>query len=86
MSEAALPGFTSFAWFRLVAPPNTPDEIVDQISKAVVGVLKTEDVRKKFEAQGAEPIGNSPQEMATFLERERALWGDVIDKAKLKAE
>jgi len=24
--------------------------------------------------------------MATFLERERALWGDVIDKAKLKAE
>jgi tripartite-type tricarboxylate transporter receptor subunit TctC len=86
MSEAALPGFTSFAWFGLVAPPNTPDEIVAQISKAVVGVLRTEEVRKKFQAQGADPIGNSPQEMATFLERERALWGDVIDKAKLKAE
>jgi tripartite-type tricarboxylate transporter receptor subunit TctC len=85
MSEAALPGFTSFTWFGLVAPPNTPDEIVAQISKAVAGVLKTEEVRKKFQAQGAEPIGNTPQEMAAFLERERALWGDVIDRAKLRA-
>ena len=86
MSEAALPGFTSFSWFGLVAPPDTPDEIIAQINKAVVQVLKSEDVRKKFLAEGAEPIGNTPQEMATFLERERALWGSVIDKAKLKAE
>ena len=33
-----------------------------------------------------QPIGNTPLEMAAFLERERALWGGVIDKAKLKAE
>ena len=85
MSEAALPGFVSVAWFGLVAPPDTPDEIVAKINKDVVAVLKSEDVRKKFLAHGAEPIGNTPQEMAAFLERERALWGGVIDKAKLKA-
>jgi tripartite-type tricarboxylate transporter receptor subunit TctC len=85
MSEAALPGFTSFAWFGLVAPADTPDAIVEKINKAVVGVLKTEEVRKRFAAQGAEVIGNTVQEMATFLERERALWSGVIDKAKLKA-
>jgi tripartite-type tricarboxylate transporter receptor subunit TctC len=86
MSEAALPGFTSIAWFGLVAPPDTPDAIVAKINKDVVDVLKTEDVRKKFLAHGAEPIGNTPQEMTTFVERERALWGSVIDKAKLKAQ
>jgi hypothetical protein len=43
-------------------------------------------MRKKFQAHGADPIGNTPQEMAAFLEQERALWGGVIDKAKLKAE
>ena len=85
MSEAALPGFVSVAWFGLVAPEGTPEEIVEAINKAVVGVLKTEDVRKKFETHGAEVIGNSRLEMAAFLERERALWGDVIEKAKLKA-
>jgi tripartite-type tricarboxylate transporter receptor subunit TctC len=85
MSEAALPGFTSVAWFGLVAPPDTPDAIVAKINKDVAGVLKTEEMRKKFLTHGAEPMGNSPQEMAQFLERERALWGSVIEKAKLKA-
>jgi tripartite-type tricarboxylate transporter receptor subunit TctC len=85
MSEAGLPGFTSFAWFGLVAPAETPDEIVAKINKDTVAALKTEDVRRKFLAQGAEPVGNSPQEMAAFLERERTLWAGVIDKAKLKA-
>ena len=85
MSEAALPGFVSIAWFGLVAPPDTPDEIVAKINKDVVEVLKTEEVRKRFLAHGAEPIGNTVQETAAFLERERAQWGGVIDKAKLKA-
>ena len=85
MSEAGLPGFTSFAWFGLVAPPDTPDKIVGKINKAVVNALRTADVRSKFLAQGAEPIGNTPQEMAAFLDRERALWAGVIEKAKLKA-
>jgi len=85
MSEAALPGFVSLAWFGLVAPPATPDATIAQINKDVVAVLQSEDVRNKFRAQGAEPIGNSPSEMTAFLERERALWGGVIEKAKLRA-
>ena len=85
MSEAALPGFVSVAWFGLVAPPDTPEEIVEAINKAVVGVLKTEEVRRTFETHSAQVIGNTRAEMAAFLERERALWGGVIEKAKLKA-
>jgi tripartite-type tricarboxylate transporter receptor subunit TctC len=86
MSEAALPGFVSIAWFGLVAPPDTPDAIVAKINKDIVDTLKSDEVRKKFLAHGAEPIGNTREEMATFLERERALWGGVIERAKLKAE
>ena len=85
MAEAGLPGFLSVAWFGLVAPPDTPEEIVDKINRDVVAVLKTDEVRQKFQAQGAEPIGNTRNEMVAFLERERALWGSVIEKAKLKA-
>ena len=85
MAEAGLSGFTSFAWFGLVAPPETPDDIVAKINKDVVNVLRTADVRNKFLAQGAEPIGNTPQDMASFLDQERVLWAGVIEKAKLKA-
>jgi tripartite-type tricarboxylate transporter receptor subunit TctC len=85
MVEAGLPGFLSLAWFGLVAPAGTDDVIVAQIHKDVVAVLRREDVAQKFRAYGAEPIGNSGPEMAAFLERERALWGGVIEQAKLKA-
>ncbi len=85
MAEAGLPGFVSVAWFGLVAPPGTPDEIVAKLNADVVAALKTEEVRAKFQAQGAEPIASSVQETAAFLERERALWGGVIAQANLKA-
>jgi tripartite-type tricarboxylate transporter receptor subunit TctC len=68
-----------------VAPPDTPDEIVAKVNKDVVAALKTEEVRVKFQAQGVEPMATSLEETAAFLERERKLWGGVIEKAKLKA-
>ena len=68
-----------------LAPPETPDEIVAKINKDVAAVLKTEEVRREFLIQGAEPIGNTPEEMASFLDRERALWAGVIEKAGIKA-
>ena len=85
MSEAALPGFVSVAWFGLVAPPDTPEEIVARLNRDVVAALKTEEVRARFQAQGVEPMASSLQETAAFIERERKLWGGVIEKAKLKA-
>jgi tripartite-type tricarboxylate transporter receptor subunit TctC len=79
-----LPGFVSVAWFGLVAPPETPDAVVEKISRDVVDVLRTEEMRKKFEAHAAEPMGTTPKETAAFLERERTHWGGVIEKANLK--
>ena len=86
MSEAVLPGFTSVAWFGLVAPPGTPDATVEKINKDVVAVLKSDDIRNKIRTHGAEPIGNSRQEAEAFMAKERIQWGGVIEKAKLKAE
>jgi tripartite-type tricarboxylate transporter receptor subunit TctC len=86
MGEAGLPGFVSVAWFGLVAPPGTPDEIVAKLNADVVAALKTDAVRAKFEAQGAEPMGTSVADTAAFIERERKLWGGVIEKARLKKD
>jgi tripartite-type tricarboxylate transporter receptor subunit TctC len=83
MSEAALPGFSSVAWFGLVAPPGTPDDIVEKINKDIVAVLKTAEMRAKFKAHGAEVVANSRQDMDAFMQRERKLWAGVIEQANL---
>ena len=58
------------------------------MSRRLARMWSTHSVRRgaqEFLAQRAEPIGNTPQEMAFFLHRERALWAGVIEKAKLKS-
>ena len=83
VAEMGYPGFAATAWYALMAPPGTPDEIVHKISRDVAAVLQRDDVRAPLLAQAAEPIGNSPEEATRFIESERRLWGDVARKAGL---
>jgi tripartite-type tricarboxylate transporter receptor subunit TctC len=84
VSEAGLPGFTAIAWFGVVAPEGTPDDIIKKINADIVKVLNMPDVRKKFLEQAATPIANSPEEAAKFIQAETKLWADVIRKADVK--
>lgn len=84
VSEAGVPGFTAIAWFGVVAPEGTPDDIIKKINADIVKVLNMPEVRKKFLEQAATPIANSPAEAAKFIEAETKLWADVIRKADVK--
>lgn len=81
VAEAGLPGFESSTWFGLVAPPGTPADIVDKINTDVVEVLNMPDVKAKFLEQGVLAVGESPEEAANFMEKERLRWKKVIDEA-----
>jgi tripartite-type tricarboxylate transporter receptor subunit TctC len=83
VAEAGLPGFVASAWFALVAPPGTPDALAQQINAAAVEALRLPDVQKRFLDQGAEPVGNSTVEMATFVKEEMARWQKVIQTANV---
>lgn len=83
VTEAGLPGFVTSAWFAMVAPPGTPNAIVQQINGAVVEALKLPDVQKRYLDQGAEPVGNTSAEMAAFVKDEMARWQKVITSANV---
>jgi tripartite-type tricarboxylate transporter receptor subunit TctC len=79
-AEAGLPGFITSAWFGLVAPPGTPASVVGKINADATEALKLPDVRARFLEQGAEPVGNTPAEMAAFVKEEVARWQKVIQE------
>ena len=83
VGEAGLPGFIASAWFAFVAPPGTPNAIVQQVNAALVEALKMPDVRQRYLEQGAEPVGNSTAEMAAFVREEMARWQGVIKSANV---
>jgi tripartite-type tricarboxylate transporter receptor subunit TctC len=84
VSETALSGFSAIAWYAIMAPPGTPDAIVNKVNKDVAAVIRQPDVNKKLFDQAAKPVANSPQEAAAFIAAETQLWGGVVKKAGLK--
>ena len=84
ISEAGLPGYDAAIWWGISAPAGTPKAIVDRLHKELAVILKSEDVKKKFESQGVEAQLMSPAEYGKFMEAETAKWAKVIKEANIK--
>ena len=86
ISEAGLPGYQSISWLALFAPAGTPKEIVNKASAETVRILKLPDVRERLLAQGAEPIGSTPEQLAAILAQDIAKYARVIKESGYKPE
>ena len=86
IAESGLPGYEVSLMFGLFAPAGTPREIVRTLHGEVVRVLATPDVRERLINDGAEVIGNSPEEFAAYMASETMKWAKVARDAGIKAE
>jgi tripartite-type tricarboxylate transporter receptor subunit TctC len=78
-----VPGMVAYTWFGLVAPPKTSTEITRKISSYVREILNQPDIITRMADMGAEPVGNTPEEMAKFMAEDTARWKEVIMSAKI---
>jgi len=85
-SEAGIPGFEAAAWNALLAPAGTPREIIESLNAVVVRTVRTNEVREKLKAQGAEPIGDNPTQFGSFLKEEVAKWAKVVKASGAKVD
>jgi tripartite-type tricarboxylate transporter receptor subunit TctC len=81
-----LPGFESAAWFAIVAPPKTPQAIVDKINADVNEALRQGDIVARLAQLSAEPIGGTPQATAAYMREEIERWHKVIKAANVKLD
>jgi tripartite-type tricarboxylate transporter receptor subunit TctC len=86
IAEAGLPGYQSISWLALFAPAGTPKDIVNKVSAESVRILKLPDVKERLLAQGAEPIGSTPEQLATILSADIAKYAKVIRESGYKPE
>lgn len=81
-----LPGFEASSWFGLLAPAGTSHDIVARIQQEVARSLATPAVREKMQAQGAEPVGNTPEQFAAFIRAEHTKWAKVVKDSGAKVD
>ena len=86
MGESGFLGFEAVPWFGLLAPSgNKPTDVLDKLHAKTVKALAIPEVRKKFDALGLEPIGNTPSEFAAVIRKETPEWAKVIKDAGIKS-
>jgi len=85
-SESGFPSMQAVTWFGVVAPEGTPQKTVQTLQAAIADVLKQQDVKQKFNEQGAEPVGNRSEEMSRFISFEVTRWGKVIRDANVTVD
>jgi tripartite-type tricarboxylate transporter receptor subunit TctC len=81
-----LPGYEVVNWFGMVVPAATPRDIVTRLNTETVKVLRMPDIRERLMANGAEPVGSTPDEFGAFMKSESAKWARVIKEANIRAE
>ena len=86
IAESGLPGFEAVSWYALRAPAATPKDITAKIQTEVARILQLPDIREKLAAQGAEPVGGTPEQLAAQLRLESARYADIVKRANIKAE
>jgi tripartite-type tricarboxylate transporter receptor subunit TctC len=84
--EAGLPQYDTNAWYSMHAPAGTPGEIVRRLNVELVAILKDPDILTRFKQLSTEPVGNSPEEFATFVRRELDKYARVIKAAGIKLD
>jgi tripartite-type tricarboxylate transporter receptor subunit TctC len=79
-----VPGFVVVTWFAIVAPPKTPQPIVNKLNADINEALRDPGVRQKLENLSAEVVGGTLAENAAFFKSEVELWHKVIKDANVK--
>jgi len=79
-----LAGFVSGSWQGMLTPAKTPPEVIERVNAEMGRVLAMPDIKEKLQAQGTEPLPNTPQYMAKWMTAEKERNAKLIQATGFK--
>ena len=73
-----LPGFEQVVWHSVIVPARTPKPIVAKLSNELVRILRMPDVKERFNSQGLDAVGNTPEEVSALIKKEIAMYAKLV--------
>ena len=86
ISESGITGFNFSTWYGMWAPKSMPQPIVQKLSNEIAQITRLPEVRERFLALGAEPVGNSAEEFAAFTKSELNKWARVVKQSGARVD
>jgi tripartite-type tricarboxylate transporter receptor subunit TctC len=86
IAEAGVPGYDHGPWNGFLAPARTPRAVIARLNEETARILHLPETKAVFTNEGAEPVGNKPEEFGAIIKAETAKWAKVIQSAGIKAD
>jgi tripartite-type tricarboxylate transporter receptor subunit TctC len=86
MEEAGVAGVEVPVWYALLGPAGLPRDIINTLNNATVRAARSPDLRQRLVEQGAEPVGNTPEQFSRLLREEVEKWAEIVRVSGAKAE
>ena len=86
MIEAGVAGYEVSGWSGMFAPAGTPKDAVGRLAGEIAKILRAPELKERFFVQGAEPVGNTPEEFSAFVRSEIAKWKKVVEFSGMRAD
>jgi tripartite-type tricarboxylate transporter receptor subunit TctC len=86
LMSSTIPGYHVDLWYGVFAPASTPDDLVKKIAADIAAVLKSPDLRAKFDKMGVTPVGSDPKTFASFVRAEHDKWRPIIKKSGIRID
>jgi len=79
-----VPGYEASTWFGIVAPTNTPAEIIEKLNNAINAGLADPKIKSRLAEMGGMLLAGSPADFGKLIAEETDKWGQVIRTANIK--
>ncbi len=86
VAEQGFPGYEDYTWIAYFAPAGVPKAIVARLNKSIAEITLMPDVKTRLAALGFDPVNNTPDQFAKYVNEEITKWAKVIKESGAKAD
>ena len=81
-----LPGYENITWHSVIVPAKTPKPIVAKLSRELMRIIRQPDVQERFNTQGLDAVGSSPEVLAALIKQETVMYARLVKQIGLKPQ
>jgi tripartite-type tricarboxylate transporter receptor subunit TctC len=81
-----VPGYEAGSWFGIVAPKNTPAEIINKLNEEINAVVADPRMKAQFVELGVRPLSMKPAEFGKLIADQIEKWAKVIKFADIRPQ
>ena len=86
MGEAGYPNIQVASWYGLIARSGTPGPIMARLTKEVREIMKSDEMKKRYDDIGAYSVGSSPDEFDAYIRSETTKWVGLIKRVGIQPQ